>query len=225
MIIVLDLDDTLYNEIDYVKSGFACVADYLHRKFNVDANQSYARMLDELEKNGRGRIFNVLLRYYGFYSKKNVNQCVSVYRLHHPSITINEDALRFLERFYDKPKYIITDGNKIVQKNKINALRISHFFKRIFITNIYGIKYTKPSPYCFLKISEIEHQPPQKIVYIADNPNKDFLRIKPLGFKTVRINQGMYKNIVFTEDHDAQVTVETMDELTSAFLKKVMHDK
>ncbi len=32
------------------------------------------------------------------------------------------------------------------------------------------------------------------IVYIGDNPNKDFVNIKKLGFRTIRVLKGMFSN-------------------------------
>ena len=40
MIIVFDLDDTLYDEIDFVNNGFNEVANYLKKKFGIDKQKS-----------------------------------------------------------------------------------------------------------------------------------------------------------------------------------------
>tara|TARA_B100001093_G_C26764715_1_gene987337 strand:+ start:801 stop:992 length:192 start_codon:yes stop_codon:yes gene_type:complete len=40
LIIVFDLDDTLYNEIDFVNNGFNVVANYLKKKFGVNKQKS-----------------------------------------------------------------------------------------------------------------------------------------------------------------------------------------
>ena len=37
-VIVFDLDDTLYDEIEYVKSGFIQVANYFSYEFEIDKN-------------------------------------------------------------------------------------------------------------------------------------------------------------------------------------------
>ena len=33
-LIVFDIDDTLYNEIDYVESGYKVVSKYIEKKYN-----------------------------------------------------------------------------------------------------------------------------------------------------------------------------------------------
>lgn len=87
------------------------------------------------------------------------------------------------------PLYIVTDGNKIVQNNKIEALNLRKHIKKDFITHRFGKKHSKPSTYCFEKIRKLENVNPEDIVYIGDNPNKDFVNIKELGFRTIRIKK------------------------------------
>jgi putative hydrolase of the HAD superfamily len=71
---VFDLDDTLYEERTYVVSGFRAVAGFLSDRFGVDFHESLEWMLAELEKAGRGRIFNRLLVERGLYSARLVRE-------------------------------------------------------------------------------------------------------------------------------------------------------
>ena len=57
---------------------------------------------------------------------------------------------------------------------------------------------------------------------IADNPNKDFIGIKPFGFKTIRVKRGMFSNIILDKSHEADITIHTLDELTDNLLKKLL---
>jgi len=61
MILVFDLDDTLYDEMTYVKSGFRSVAHFLDASFNIPEAKAYKIMMKELAQNGRGRVFNAVL--------------------------------------------------------------------------------------------------------------------------------------------------------------------
>ena len=49
MIIVFDLDDTLYDERTYVMSGFAAVAEMLHDRFGWPVAASLGFMKRELQ--------------------------------------------------------------------------------------------------------------------------------------------------------------------------------
>lgn len=213
MIIVFDLDDTLYNELTYVKSGLSSVAEFAFRNWNIPKNATYQFMIQTLEKSGRGHIFNELLIKYGKFSKANLRRCISVYRLHDPKINLYSDAKRCLESFKSLPIYIVTDGNKIVQHKKILALGLDKMVKKVFITYRHGLKNAKPSPYCFVKIAKIEKAKPQDIAYVGDNPKKDFIGIKPLGFKTIRILRGEHKDVRLSLEHDAHNEITSLDEL------------
>jgi len=220
MVLVFDLDDTLYDELTFVRSGFRAVSAFLEAELNFPTETSFQWMIERLAA-GRGTIFDDLLRTHGIYSKRLVRKCVSVYRGHRPDIHLSEAAARCLERFRDVPKYIVTDGNKIVQANKIKALGLTEVMKDCFITHRYGIRHAKPSPYCFLKICEQEDVPPQTVVYIADNPEKDFVGIKPLGFKTIRLMQGQHRDLRLPAEYEADRQIMSLDELTEEFLESL----
>jgi len=221
MILVFDLDDTLYNEMDFVKSGFEAVSNYLYEFYSIPKDESFKFMIETLLKNGRGRIFDDILIKFGLYSKKRVRKCVSVYRAHKPHIFLYNEADDCLKRFNDYFIYLVTDGNKLVQKNKIDALGLNNRVKFSFIIHRYGIKNSKPSPYCFLKICKMEKVEPEKVVYIGDNPNKDFVGIKPLGFKTIRVLTGQYKNVFKTDEFEADYPINNLSELSKDLLERI----
>lgn len=220
MILVFDLDDTLYEELTFVKSGFRAVAQYLNKQYSIPVQTGLEFMIAKLSS-GRGRIFDDLLIHHGIYKKDLVRKCISIYRLHQPEIKLYPEADACLERFRNYPLYIVTDGNKVVQKNKIKALGLEGRVKFVFITHRYGIKNAKPSPYCFLKICEREKVTPKEVVYIADNPHKDFVGIKPLGFKTIRILQGHYKNITLPVTHEADGKIQSLHEINEDLFNRL----
>ena len=204
MIIIFDLDDTLYDEINYVKSGFEEVSKFLNKNFSINKNDSFDFMMNFLNKNGRGRIFNSILKQYGIYNKKNLMSCISTYRKHKPKIYMSKDIINLLLKLGKKnPLYLVTDGNKIVQKNKVDSLNIEYLFKKIFITHRYGINNAKPSLYCFNIIKKMENCNWSDIVYVGDNPKKDFVNLNKVGAKTVRILNGSFKNLKAKEGYDA----------------------
>lgn len=218
MIVVFDVDNTLYEEVRYVRSGFRAVAQYLDRTFGVPALPASKFMWDMLQSEGRGRIFDLVLRRHNLYSKKNVRSCLSIYRLHRPTIVLDADARRCLRRFRHHPIYIVTDGNTHTQKRKIEALGLTNIVKKAFITHHYGRKHAKPSPYCFEKIAMLENVSSSSVVYIGDDPKKDFVGLKPLGFKTIRVLKGPHKHLHVQGAFDAAITIRTLDELNEKVL-------
>ena len=208
-VVIFDLDDTLYDEINFVKSGFQRVANFFAQQYNLDAKVFYDEMLLVLEKEGRGKVFDNSLKKFNIFNKSNVKKAISVYRTHYPDIKLNPSSVKLLEylRSLDIPVYVVTDGNKVVQVNKVNALKINQYCKKIFITHRYGRKHSKPSTYCFEKISELEGCCYRDVVYVGDNINKDFVNIKKLGFRTVRIINGMFKDAVKSKEYHAEAEI------------------
>lgn len=220
MVIVFDLDDTLYQEINFVKSGFREVAQYLQDNYQVPAERIFDFMIRKLE-DGRGRIFDDLLLECGIHSKKTVRKCLSIYRHHRPKIQLTPEAYDCLHRLRNYPLYIVTDGNKLVQSNKIRALGLGEQVRFCYITHRYGVKNSKPSPYCFLKICEREKVSPQDVIYIGDNPHKDFVGIKPLGFKTIRVRKGQYQDVIKPEEFEADYQIKSLAELDDELLEQI----
>ena len=76
---------------------------------------------------------------------------------------------------------------------KADSLGLDKYFKKIVLTHRYGVKHAKPSSYCFSIIKDIENCEWIDLVYIGDDPNKDFVNLNPLGVKTIRVNTGRFK--------------------------------
>lgn len=224
MILVFDLDDTIYDEVTYVESGFNIVSDYLVKLYDLDKKYIFDLMLNEFSANGRGQVFDNVLKIINIYSKNNVKKCLSIYRSHFPDIHLNDEAIECFNRFSDYPKYIVTDGNKRVQRNKIMSLGVADYIKKIYITHEYGLRCAKPSPILFFRIAHLERVPNSDVVYIGDNPHKDFIGIRPCGFKTIRIIKGMFKTINLTSKFEAHIKIDSLDELTQELLDKIKDD-
>ena len=219
MVLVFDLDDTLYDEVTFVFSGFHAVAGHIANEHQVEKSAFYHDLVHEL-KGGRGHIFDLVLKKHNLFSKARVSKCIAIYRGHKPNISLYKDAIPCLKRFGHISKYIVTDGNKIVQQNKINALQIEQYFSHCFISRRYGVHHEKPSPYLFQKITQLEGTIPGNVVYVGDNPNKDFVGIKPLGFKTIRIMKGNHRDVVKTAEFEAHLRINSLSELTPELLKE-----
>lgn len=212
MIYIFDLDDTLYDERQYVQSGFRAVAKFGQQQWKLNSEESYNTLIDTLDKNGRGAVFNHWLALYGLDSKNNVKHCLTTYRLHKPDITMPPKHLELLRRL-PKPLYLVTDGNKVAQANKVAALNIEAYFKRVFITHRFGVRHAKPSTYCFERIRQAEKCEWEDMMYIGDNPAKDFVNLNKLGMRTVRVLTGVHKDVAAAEYYDAKQTITNICEL------------
>ena len=215
-VVVFDLDDTLYEEFTYVRSGFRAVAEFLSVQYGANADELSELMWSTMLSIGRGKVFNVALESIQQATQANVKRCVTLYRLHQPQqLQLYEDAELILKYLANKqiPRYIVTDGNKLVQQRKLQALKLEQRMKRCFITHRYGVRHSKPSPYCFQKIAQIEKVDPSEVVYIGDNVSKDFVGIKPLGFRTARILRGSYTTLERPAEFQADINIQSLTEI------------
>lgn len=220
MVIIFDLDDTLYDELSYVVSGLRCVAQFLEPIIGEKKEHILLGLKEELTF-ARSHIFDRFLKKKGFFTKKLVKQCVSVYRQHIPKIELYPEAKACLKRLQNYPLYLVTDGNTIVQQKKIEALGLKSVMRGTFCTYRYGLHNSKPSPYCFMKIAQLENVSPNQVVYVADNQNKDFVGIKPLGFHTIQVLTGQYKDLCKEASYQAECIINNLNELTENLLKKI----
>lgn len=219
MIPIFDLDDTLYPERTYVESGFLAVALMLERQFGWPSDESYAHMLNTLAAEGRGEVFNRLLAANDASNYSRVRECIHTYRHHKPIIQLNPIACNVLENLSVRP-YLVTDGHKVVQQKKVEALGLEAQFKKIYITHRYGIKNAKPSTHCFELIKKSEKCEWSDMFYVADNPAKDFVNLNLLGVHTIRVATGEYSKDIAQPGFDAIYKINTLHELNT-ILKEI----
>jgi len=225
MILIFDLDDTLYPEITYVKSGLKEVSLFLYNNFDIDKELAYLEMYQFLRIHGRGKIFDNILITHDIFTKKNLNKCISVYRKHKPKIELYKDAKECIRRFKNFKKYIVTDGNIIVQRNKIKSLDLNSSFEKIIPTYQYGISFSKPSLNCFNMILSYENTKPENMIYIGDNPYKDFINLKKIGVKTIRILRGAFKDIFLDDEHEADYSFKNLNGITLKMIGDIYEDR
>lgn len=219
MIPIFDLDDTLYPERTYVESGFSAVALMLEQRFGWQAKESYAHMLNTLAKHGRGEVFNRLLATKDALNYSRVRECIHTYRHHKPTIQLNPIVCNVLSNFNVRP-YLVTDGHKVVQQKKVEALGLEVQFKKIYITHRYGIKNAKPSIHCFELIKKREKCEWRDMFYVGDNPAKDFVNLNPLGVHTIRVATGVHAKAIAQPGFDAMYKINRLDQLKNV-LKEI----
>jgi len=219
-VIIFDLDDTLYLERTFVESGFKAVAEYIEKKFKSKKKDFFKVLIDILDKEGRGHIFDTALKKYDLYNKNLVDKLVEVYRSNKPNIKLYPGTKSLLSSLKRKYKLaLITDGLGYVQRNKVKALEIEKFFDLIIYTDEEGKDKSKPNLYSFRKVLKHFNISLKEAIYIGDDPHKDFIGAKKLGIKTIRVLQGRYKDIRGEKEFEADYNISKLTEIKN-LLKK-----
>jgi putative hydrolase of the HAD superfamily len=212
-ILVFDLDDTLYDELSYVRSGLRAVAAFAAAETGADAGRLTA-LLDEALAEDRSGVIDRAFARAGIGSRKLVRRCIGVYRTHTPLLSLHPAAERCLQRFADHRTFLVTDGNTTAQARKVAALGLERRFEKVFLTYRYGHDRSKPSPYCFEKIRALAGVRTCDVIYVGDNPSKDFVGLRPLGYGTIRVLTGQHAGRKAAPGHDADLTLPDLDALT-----------
>jgi len=188
--VIFDLDDTLYDEIEYCRSGCAAVAEFLS---GLDQTPAVGRIFDALwgqfTAGNRSKTFDAALDELGIdYDKQRIAELVAVYRNHVPTIALPPDSEEVLRQL--RAKYalgLLTDGFLPAQQLKVQALGIEGYFTSIVYTEQLGRESWKPSPAGFERILHDLGGRPETAVYVADNEQKDFIAPNRMGFATVQL--------------------------------------
>lgn len=187
---VLDVDDTLYLERDYVRSGFRAVSEHVRVGCGISGFFEQAWAL--YESGVRGSTFDILRRESpALAAAISTGDMVAIYRAHEPAITLEADAEEFLNTVHGRVNLgIVTDGPANSQWNKVNALGLSRWVDQIVVTGDRGAGWSKPSPRAFRYLQDFFSAGPERCVYLGDNPTKDFVGPGLLGWETVRVRRG-----------------------------------
>lgn len=226
--VIFDLDDTLYNENDYVLSGFRHVAKELALRSGVSATMLYEQMVCMAANGNRSRVFDELLQDRPLLAQTaTALELVSIYREHMPDIRLSDSVHCSLDRLCSRCFLgLLSDGHLIGQRKKVVALGLADVMDQIVLTDIWGREYWKPHPRGYTCLQLASACPSRRMIYIGDNPAKDFSAPNLLGWTTIRLRLPMQLH----RDKDAkevadspQITCFSWGELDNA-LWRIMVD-
>jgi putative hydrolase of the HAD superfamily len=212
--LVLDLDDTLYLERDFAHSGFRAVGDWLKAETGIGGfAASCAALFADGQRTG---IFDTALRSLGRDDPALVDRLVAIYRGHEPTIALAPDARRYLEERRAADRFaIITDGASATQMAKVRALGVERHVETVIYTDLWGRDYWKPHRRAFEAIEAMTGLSGSALLYVADNPTKDFIAPRALGWHTIMIARPERVHRVTASDpsHEAHHLIESFDQL------------
>lgn len=167
MVVVFDLDDTLYHEMDYVHSAYRAIARKYGSRY-YDLMMSASTVAEAFDATGI-----------------NIDELLSIYRNHFPDITLPISSLYTLSSLKKAGHALalVTDGRSSTQYNKIIALRLDKLMSpdMIYVSEEFGEeKITGASMHDIMAKHPGEHY-----TYVGDNLAKDFVRGNEMGWETV----------------------------------------
>ena len=209
-VIVLDLDDTLYSEMSFLKSA------YKHITENISENEQilYELMLRKYDNNED--VFGFLAEKYN----RNKSDLLELYRFHKPTIELYPGVLDFLNSYsIDSEIALVTDGRSETQRNKITALGLINFLDNIVISEELGSE--KPNQDNFE--NAISNTKGSRHFYIGDNISKDFITPNKMGWTTICLKdqgQNIHKqDFTLANEYHPNYCFESWSEIKNFFDK------
>jgi putative hydrolase of the HAD superfamily len=216
--VIFDLDDTLFDEIDYCRSGFKTVSQFLADKPQIPPADTVFKVIwRQFSAGNHTKTFNTALDELGLnYNDKLIAELIKVYREHQPKITLPADSKEVLEKLSGKYKLgLITDGFLPAQRLKVQALDVEKYFQCIVYTEELGREFWKPSPAGFEKIIQTLNAEPENVAFIGDNEVKDFITPNKLDFLTIKLirSAGLHKKLCENPEQKAKIEIHEIMEL------------
>lgn len=209
-VIVLDLDDTLYSEFNYLKSAYR----YIAKSLSVDDEELYELMLDKYYNDED--VFGFLTHKY------NISKAALLksYRFHQPTIELYSGVQVFLDSYSSTSEIaLVTDGRSETQRNKLKALGLDNCFKNIIISEEIGSE--KPDKRNFEKA--ILNTKGDQCFYIGDNTKKDFITPNKMDWTTICLKdqgQNIHKqDFTLADEYQPQHCFKSWSEIKDFFDK------
>jgi len=214
--VIFDLDDTLISEKSYILSGYRHVARILGKEYKLEEGKILGELI-ELCNEGFRQVFN---RWFDkksiAYTAEMIKALVREYHEHNPEIEFYNDVIVFLNelRKLKIKTGIITDGDSNMQRCKLRTIEADKYFDKIIVTDELGPNYNKPNPYAFELMQQFFSIEYAEMMYVGDNPMKDFYVASKLPITTVRINRGgVYKDEAYLHNIKEQYKVNSLREI------------
>ena len=187
---VFDMDDTLYYERDYVRSGFRSVAHAVAEAGEADDVERW--LWSAFEDGRRHDTFDGLLEAFPTLAARHaVPALIDAYRAHRPAIDLAPGIEQLLDRLKERdvPLAVLSDGPLASQAAKAAALHLDRWFDPVVLTAALGEGAEKPSTRGFELIATTWGLPHDRLAYVADNPAKDFAAPRRLGWLGIRLRR------------------------------------
>ena len=180
--VVFDLDDTLYKEIDFLKSAYRHIAS-LVSNVNAPEKDVYQLMIETYQKGGNA--FETVVQKYKF-RLFSVQWMLGVYRNHKPYISLDDDTRNTLDQLKANGVTIglISDGRQMQQQNKVDALGLETYMDKSDIIINDKEERHKPDIRSFRTFVD-KYGKGCDYWYVGDNTKKDFKGPNNLGWSTV----------------------------------------
>ena len=216
--VIFDIDDTLVSEHAFMLSGYMAAAKKAEELLPDVWQDIYEKLLS-LSDVSTKNVFNRLLDgYHLYYDEDDVKDLVKIYHEHMPVLEFHRDVIPAVMALKGRGIMtgIISDGIPVMQHNKIHACSGEQYFDQIIITDeMGGTDFRKPDPRSFDRMAALLKTDISEMLYVGDNPEKDFYIMHYRNIQTARIIRpdSIYADRKYREDIMETYRIESLEEL------------
>ena len=211
--VVFDIDDTLYNELDYIWSSYQKISKVL----NLDISAEMLAVRRQWKD-----VFQYVKDTYN--TPMSADEIAQMYWDHTMTLELFPDAKRLLD--WLKTNHIktgiISDGRSLTQRNKMKMLGLNDYVANDDVVISEEIGNMKPCIDNYLYFEK--RYPDTRFVYIGDNTERDFLSPNQLGWDSFcRLDAGRNihpQNFCLPNEYLPKHTVKSLDECIPFFVKE-----
>jgi FMN phosphatase YigB (HAD superfamily) len=190
--LVLDLDDTLFPQRDWLEGACEAVTERAG-EWGIDKTAFRAALTGALAAGSdRGDTIDRALAAIG--ASMPVDPLVKVFRAHAPPrlepFPGVGDCLRHLAGRV--PLVVVSDGAPATQRAKLAATGLTDLFTSVVLSDELGREHRKPDPLPFLLALEAMGLRAGDVVAIGDRPDKDVAGALRAGLRAIRVRTGEY---------------------------------
>ncbi|MCL4421820.1 MAG: HAD-IA family hydrolase [Actinobacteria bacterium] len=210
--VLLDLDDTLYPQQDWLEGALDRVAE-AGARYGADWMELRSALGDVISHGSdSGKVIDQALAQAGF-PHIPVAPLVEAFRSHAPEhLDLYPGVAQTMTFLKERAALaLITDGDPAMQMAKLSALHIEAYLDAVVISDALGREYRKPHPLAFTTALERLGAQPEASVMVGDRPDKDIAGAARLGIATIRVLTGEYKDL--PNEPSPWATVKTFEEL------------
>ena len=181
--VIFDLDDTLYSQKEYYRSGLRVVSEELPHIRNC-----YNRMCAALE---RGQLpIETILKEEGMGTKEEIRKYLDIFIEHKPTIELYPGVVECFKELRKRKMYIavVTDGKPVMQRAKIEALGLEKYLDEIIITdelagngNVH--EFRKPNDIAYLIMRKRLNIALRNMAFVGEEEELDFIAPQKLGME------------------------------------------
>ena len=212
MLLIFDLDDTLYQSFELIKSRTDAIAKLIMKKKKLSyekAENLRKETQKRLKAEGREYTSRATFKEIGISPKylEDALNSIEVDGFIKKDDSVIE-LLRGLSKMHDI--VILSNSPKDIVNKTLEVLGVGAFVKRIYCPDDSGIE--KPNPAVFKKIAQDMGYDTKDCVSIGDSVHKEIIPAKAVGMKTVLL---LVKSVKLSreEQREADFIINDLKEL------------